>query len=226
MRRPALVCFVVLLSLAPARAEEKPIPIEVAPLHGVEVTDAHLAWIRTWLRDHLHPVEIARLEVDVDNRTHPTLLVYAEARLPARVVDTYSVQRSIRLAHESWDTFGDRYGFEHAETIGTWRVLDTYRIERVFPLGDVSKTLRLADDLSYAEVHALLKAIQAKAWRVMPKAEGSVLPDLDRISSIYEDDGQYNVMMTNPDDGLQGTWCKGTMENGEFVIHEAGMWIS
>lgn len=226
MRRLLLVLALVLLSPAASQAEKEPIPIEVAPRLGVEVTDAQLAWVRTWLKDHLHPADLVVLEVDIDNRTHPGSLVAAEARLPAKEVDTYHIQRVIRIGHESWDVFGDAYGFEGGVTTGPWRVLDTYRVKRVFPLGKTRKNLQLADDLSYAEVHALLQALHAKAVRLTPKTTGTALPKMQDISAISREDGRYRVWTTDPDDDLSGSWLDGTLEEGHFVIHESGGWIS
>ena len=226
MRRPLLVLVLALLTIAPTQAEEERIPIEVAPLPSIAVTDAQLDWIRTWLNDHLLPLDVQALEVDVANRTHPTLLVYAEARLPAKDVDTHRLQRVIRIAHESWDTYGDGYGFEDAQRIGPWRVIDTYVVQRIFPLGKASKVLPLVDDLSYAEVHALLKAIHDKAVRMAPEASGAKLVKLEEITWISSEDGQYNVMTTDPDDDLQGGFCKGVMKDGQFVVQSFGRWIS
>ena len=226
MRRPLLALVLALLPIAPARAEEGRIPIEVASLPQIQVTDAQLDWIRTWLEDHLHPLDVKTLEVDVANRTHPTLLVYAEARLPAKDVDTHRLQRVIRIAHESWDTYGDGYGLEGAQKTGPWRVIDTYVVERIFPLGKASKVLPLVDDLSYAEVHALLKAIHDKAVRMAPEASGNTPPKLEEITWISSEDGQYNVMTTDPEDGLQGSFSKGVMKDGQFVVQSFGWWIS
>ena len=226
MRRLSFVLAVVLLSLVSARAEEEPIPIRLVPLHGIDVTPAQLSWVRTWLKEHLCPSDLAALEVDVDNRTHPTSLVCAEARLPPKVSGTHHVQRVIRIQHESWDTFGDAYGFKEAETSGPWRVLDTYRVQRVFPLGATQKILGLDDTVSYTDVHAVLQAIQARALRVLPAAEGNKLPQLERITWIHRDKGGLKIMMTDPEDELQGWWCKGVMEDGTFVIHEGGPWIA
>jgi len=226
MRRPFLVLALLLLALVPAQAEEEKIPIEVASLDPIEVTEAQLDWVRTWLKEHVHPVDLAALKVDVDNRTHPGSLVCAEARLPAKQVDTYHVQRVIRLGHETWDVFGDAYGFEGGVTTGPWRMLDTYRVQRVFPLGKTRKILRLDDDLSYAEVHALLQALHAKAVRLTPKTTGTALPKLPEITAIAREDGKLRVYTTDPEDDLSGTWYDGTMEDGHYVIHESGAWIS
>jgi len=226
MHRSLLALALLPFLLVPARAEEETIPIDVASFLAGKVTNDQLTWIRTWLKDHVHPDDLQALEVDVDNRTHPSSLVAAEARWPAREAGTYSVQRYVRFQHESWDPYGDGYGFEGAMKTGPWRVLDTYRVERVFPLGDTKKLLALSDDVSYAEVHALLQAIQARAVEFGPEASVPAYPKIERISWISREGDLLNVVMTDPDDDLQGTWCKGVLQDGKFLVRQTGMWIS
>ena len=106
MRTTCFLLLTLLLYGSAVHAEEEQIPIPVDLIHGVEVTEAQLDWIRAWLEEHLHAEDLVKIEVDVANRTHPGADFQAEARLAPRENDTYQVQRRIRFGHKTWPSWG------------------------------------------------------------------------------------------------------------------------
>lgn len=215
--------FALLLSLtllvSAARAEEEEIPIEVDLIHGVVVTDAQLDWIRTWLHEHLHADDLAGLQVDVKNRTHPGADFRAEARLASRESGTYQVQRRIRFANRKWRSYVPEESFD-----GDWAVEDHDVVRRIFELEGERKVMHLDDTLSYDVVQDVLRII-ARGGIDFGEAEGGKYrPTVRGVWWITrEKDGMIRIRSGS---GMRGTWIGGNLDGDRFVVTAHGMYIS
>ena len=214
-----LVALVLSVSAVALRAAEAEIPIEVDVARSVEVTEAQLDWIRTWLLENLHPRDLAGIEVDVRNRVHPGSDYRAEARLATRESGTYVVRRTIRFAHRSWPT----WRVKEDQYTGDWAVSDRDVVQRRFDVHGLRHVMALSDDLSYEVVQRVLQAIAT--GRIEHAEDEEVEPQkLERVWWVdRETDGIIQIKSGHP---WRGKWIGGHLEGDRFVVTTQGMYIS
>lgn len=214
-----LLTLTLLLSGSVARAEEAQIPIEVDLIHGVVVTDAQFDWIRAWLREHLHADDLAGLQVDVKNRTHPGADFRAEARLASRESGTYQVQRRIRFANRKWRSYVPEESF-----VGDWAVEDRDVVRRIFEVGGERKVMRLDDTLSYDTVHEVLLVIARGGIDFREEDGGKYRPTVRGVWWITREKG--GMIRVRSGTGMRGTWIGGNLDGERFLVTAQGMYIS
>ena len=218
--RIALASLVLLvLGLSAARAQDEAIPIAVDRIAGFEVTEAHLDWVRAWLRAHLHTDHLAGIEVDVRNRSHPIADYRVEARLTPRDSGTYRVQRVVRFGHRTWPTWVP----QKTDFVGDWAVDDQDRVQRIFDIDGERKVMSLDETLSYQEVLDVLRVIARNGVRFATDGGDEYRPSLRRVYSICRDKGRIEIKSGGP---WQGTWIAGHLENDAFVVEAQGGYIS
>lgn len=220
MRTTCALLLAVLLGAGAVRAEEPRIPIEVDAPRGTVVTEAQCDWIRAWLRAHLHTEDLATVEVDVRNRTHPGWDFRAEARLAPRVSGTVQVQRVIRFAHRAWTT----WRLQDEDYDGDWSVEDEDVVQRVFDLDGERKVMAVSDALSYDTTGRVLRAI-ARGTVDLGGTDGDrYRPNLRAVWWIdLRNDGSIDVKWGGP---WRGTWIAGRLEGDRFVVTAHGRYVS
>ena len=220
MRRWILVLLAGTAILGGAYAEEETIPIDVTPVHGVEVTDLQLAWIRTWLEGHLHPDDLEGIRVDVKNRTHPGAVVYGEARLPSRTTGTYLVTPSIRFFHENWPLWDP----ESKTYVDGWCIERFDRVQRIFDVDGTRKVMLLRDSMAYDEVLDVLRVVKARAIDLDGGEVDAWRTQLERLWLARRlEDGLIELRFGGP---LKGIWYAGTLVDGRFKVEKQGMYIA
>lgn len=219
MRAACTILVLLTLGLSAAHAGEEKIPIDVKPMHGVEVTDAQLDWVRAWLRKNLHPDDLAGIVVDLRNRAHPGADYRAEARLTPRDTGTYRVQRVIRFGHRTWRT----WALKEEDYDGDWAIDDRDRVQRIFDVDGKPKVMHLSRTLSYEETLAVLKVIAKDGVRFKEDGWDEYKPDFDRVWSIRREDGKIEIRTGGP---WSGKWVAGQLHDDVFVVEEQGGYMA